>query len=278
MLPLQETDVKKLSEIKTSTSSGKRIQYRRNASTQKLEINGFDTETYHGFVFQICNSYGRELFKPTREELIEFLTYYKYENKWNFFYGLSYDVGAILKTIFGKDLKAYNIARKLEFKYGKYTFSYIPKKQLTIRNGKHHVIFGDIGQFYKTSLEKAYEATIGELPAEYKGFKMKLREGEFSKRFIGRNRKRIAWYCVQDSKFTKALAEAFISPFGKAFGFYPKRFLSEGFLAEKAVINNSISIPYFDSLPYLQQEFIYASSFAGRFELIKRGYIDEAYF
>lgn len=275
---LQETDVKKLSTIKATTYGGKRIQYRRDANTEKLEMIGFDTETYHGFVFLIRDSDGRELFNPSPEELIKFLTYYKYENKWNFFYGLSYDAGAIMKTVFGEKLNVYKNTRKLEFKHGEYTFSYIPKKQLTIQKGKHHVIFGDIAQFYNTSLERAYEATIGELPAEYKDFKMKLKDGEFSKRFIKNNRKRISWYCGQDCKFTMALAEAFINPFGEAFGFYPKHILSAGYLAEKAIINNNISIPYFDSLPYPQQEFIYASSFAGRFELIKRGHIGEAYF
>lgn len=146
------------------------------------------------------------------------------------------------RGIFGKGLNACKNTRKLVFKYGEYIFSYIPKKQLTIHKGKHYVIFGDIAQYYNTSLEKAYESTIGELPAEYKDFKMKLKDGEFSKCFIGRNRKRISWYYVQDCKFTKELAEAFINPFGKAFRFYPKRFLSAGYLAEKAVINNNVSI------------------------------------
>jgi len=43
--------------------------------------------------------------------------------------------------------------------------------------------------------------------------------------------------------------------FGKAFEFYPARWISSGYLAEKVLINHGIDVPFFRDLPYDLQEF-----------------------
>ena len=48
-------------------------------------------------------------------------------------------------------------------------------------------------------------------------------------------------------------------------------------LEEKVLINHGVEIPYFSDLPYDLQEFSWNSYFGGRFEIIQRGFIGEAW-
>ncbi|NQV39333.1 MAG: hypothetical protein HQ505_02135 [Nitrosopumilus sp.] len=55
------------------------------------------------------------------------------------------------------------------------------------------------------------------------------------------------------------------------------QWISSGYLAEKVLINHDVEIPFFRDLPYDLQEFAFNSYFGGRFELIKHGFIGEAW-
>ena len=48
-------------------------------------------------------------------------------------------------------------------------------------------------------------------------------------------------------------------------------------LAERVLISNGIDIPKFDSIPYEIQEMAFRSYYGGRFEILKRGFIGNAY-
>jgi len=84
-------------------------------------------------------------------------------------------------------------------------------------------------------------------------------------------------YCIDDCIKTKKLSEYWIKLFHNAFSFYPARWLSSGYLAEKVLINNEIDIPKFDSIPYAIQEMAYHSYYGGRFEILKRGLVGDAF-
>ena len=263
------TDYKTLSKLYT-----KKKQNRDPAHSELRPIYALDTETWQGDIFLIADSDGRYLDKITPESIISWLFYKKYEGSWCFFYNLSYDAEVILKLL-GAELYRYKSTGKLEFNFGKYRIVYYPEKCLKITTGHHSVIFYDIAQFYHSDLVTAYQNNIGELPKEYLKFKKK--RSEFSPTYYRRNTNQVRSYCISDCKYTKQLAEHWIKLFDDAFSFYPARWLSSGYLAEKVLINNKINIPKFDSIPYVIQEMAYRSYYGGRFEIIKRGLIGKAF-
>ena len=263
------TDYKTLAKLYT-----KKKQNRDPAQSELRPIYALDTETWNGDVFLIADSDGRYLDRITPESVIEWLFFKKYEGSWCFFYNLSYDVEVILKLL-GAELFRYKRTGKLEFKFGKYRIVYYPEKCLKITAGHHSVIFYDIAQFYHSGLVDAYQNNIGELSKEYLDFKKK--RSSFSPTYYRRNTNAVRQYCIDDCIKTMKLSEHWIKLFDNAFSFYPARWLSSGYLAEKVLINNKIDIPKFDSIPYAIQEMAYRSYYGGRFEILKRGFIGESY-
>ena len=270
------TKVKTLKRINT-----KLIQNRDKGDSHLRSIYGIDTETYKGNIFLIADSDGDFIDTYSKDGItidtvIKFLTRQKFETTWNFFYNLDYDATVILKLLGKEILSTYTSRKGFRFKYNQYSFYYIPKKTLRISKGKHSWAFFDIAQFYNfMPLQKAYETNIKKLPESY--LKMKGKRAEFTPRFYKRCRKQVRQYCIDDCIFTKELSENWIKLCGDAFGFYCKRYLSSGYLAEKVLINYGVQVPYFKDLPYDLQEFAYNSYFGGRFEMIQRGFIGEAY-
>jgi len=267
--PIPITDYKDLTKLWTD-----KIQNRDPARSDLRPINTLDAETRNGNIFLIADSDGRFLDKITPLSLIQFLFCKKYECSWNFFYNLGYDAEVILKAILGDSLSVYRKSRKLSFKFGNYRLMYIPDKCLRISKGHHSVVFYDIAQFYGSSLINAYQDNIGPLEQSYIDFKNKRRA--FSPRFYRRNTTAVRNYCIRDCKLTKELADRFIQLFYDTFGFYPQRWISSGYLAEKVLINNGIDFPRFDSILPEIQELAMRSYFGGRFEILKRGLIGTA--
>ena len=267
--PIPITEYKTLAKLYT-----KKKQNRDPAQSELRPIHALDTETWNGDIFLMADSDGRYLDKITPESVMEWLFYKKYEGSWCFFYNLSYDAEVILKLL-GKELNRYKRTGKLEFKFGKYRMVYYPNKCLKITAGHHSVIFYDIAQFYHSGLVDAYQNNIGELPKQY--LEIKTKRNEFSPTYYRRNTNAVRQYCIDDCVKTKKLSEHWIKLFDDAFSFYPARWLSSGYLAEKVLINHEIDIPKFDSIPYEIQEMAYRSYYGGRFEILKRGFVGEAY-
>jgi hypothetical protein len=264
------TDFKDLTKLYTE-----KHQNRDPARSDLRPIHALDTETYLGNVFLIADSDGRFLDKITADSLLDFLFSRKYEGTWNFFWNITYDAEVILKLL-GNALYAYVKTRRLSFTYKGYHVHYIPNKSLRITKGHHSVTFYDIAQFFNRSgLAKAFHENISQLPQDYLNFK--AQRSEFSPTFYRRNTTAVRNYCIDDCKYTKALAEKWISLFHSAFGFYPQRWISSGYLAEKVLINSSVFMPKFDSIPYEIQNLAMRSYFGGRFEILKRGFIGEAH-
>jgi hypothetical protein len=264
------TEYKDLRKLRTT-----RPQNRDPARSNLRTIHALDTETYQGNVFLIADSDGRFLDDISAESIIKFLFHKKYQNSWNFFYNIDYDVGVILKLL-GNELYKYKRKRKLEFEFQGYKLSYFPNKCFKIQKGHHSAVFFDIAQFYDhKGLSVSYQENIALLDPEY--LEIKSKRAEFSPTFYRRNTRRVRNYCIQDCILTKALAEHWIKLFHDAFGFYPSRWISSGYLSEKVLINNKIGIPRFDSTPYKVNELAYRCYFGGRFEMLKRGFIGTAF-
>ncbi|MDH5431231.1 MAG: DNA polymerase [Nitrosopumilus sp.] len=263
------TDFKDLSKIYTKIR-----QNRNNACSDLRKIHALDTETYNGNIFLICDSDGLFLDDITPELVINWLFSQKYQGSWNFFYNLSYDAEVILKLL-GKELFKYRTTGKLEFNFVKYRIVYYPSKCLKITAGHHSTIFYDIAQFYHSGLADAYQNNIGKLSESY--LDIKKNRSQFTLRYYNHNKKKIRNYCTTDCILTKQLAEKWVKLFHCAFSFYPAKWPSSGYLAEKVLINHGVNFPKFDTIPYLIQDLSFRSYFGGRFEMIKRGHVGESY-
>ena len=269
------SNAKELGKIRT------RKQNRDRASAVKSrKVVGVDTETdQDGNIFLIADSDGRTLEYPdiTFENVARFLMRYD-EGYYVFLHNVGFDAECILKLIPAEVLKGqYVSGGDLKFDYAGYTIHYIEKKQFSIKRGQHTVACYDTMQFYdNVRLTKAYQENIGK-PLDSKYLAMKDSRNHFSLRYFERNKKQIREYCIKDCVLAKELGEHFVSTFQKQFGFLPRRWTSSGYLAEKVLINNGISIPYFHDLPYEVQELAWQSFYGGRFELIMRGHIGKCW-
>jgi hypothetical protein len=253
----------------------KKRQFRDPARSDLRTIYALDTETYEGDIFLIADSDGQYLDRITPEAVLKFLFHKRYQNSWNFFYNLGYDAEVILKLL-GIELYRYNKTRDLTFEFDKFKINYVPSKCLKISKGHHTSSFFDISQFYNSvKLTEAYQNNIQKLDTSYLEFKSK--RNEFSPTFYRRNTSKVRDYCIKDCIYAKQLSEKWASLFHSAFSFYPQKWISSGYLAEKVLINNGIEFPKFDSILYEIQELALRSYFGGRFEMQKRGFVGTAH-
>ena len=75
-----------------------RPQNRKKVIRRFSRLNfGIDTETYQGKVKLICDSFGRKFYPQSYGELLEFLCYFQYRNKFGFFWNIKYDFESVVK-------------------------------------------------------------------------------------------------------------------------------------------------------------------------------------
>jgi len=266
-----------LTDFKNLANLQLRYQDRNEARSEVRPIYALDTETdENGNVTLIADSSGNylELDEISAENLVRFLFSKRYQGSWNFFYNITFDAEVILKT-FGKELFNYKKTRKLNFKVNGYRIEYIPQKKIAVRKGHHSSVFFDIAQYYKTSLDQAYQNNIGKLPSWYT--EIKNQRKHFTRKFYEKYSAKVKKYCIADCTFTKELTKHWIKLFKEAFNFYPQRWISSGYLAEKVLINRKIPIPKFIDTPLDIQDLAWRSYHGGRFEILKRGFIGQAY-
>jgi len=260
------TDFKDLDKIYTG-----RKQNRDKAKSDLRKVYALDTETWKGNIFLIADSDGKFLDDITPESVITFLFTKKYQGSWNFFFNLGYDAEVILKLLENK-LLSFKKNRKLRFKFKEFTLEYIPNKCLKIRKKHHSAVFYDIAQFYNgKTLSDAYQENIEKLDDEF--LEIKKKRDSFPPSYYNHNKKKVRDYCIKDCKLTKQLSEKWIQLFHDAFEFYPLKWYSSGYLAERVLINHGVAFPTFNSIPYEIQKMAYRSYVGGRFEMLKRSFI-----
>lgn len=257
-------------------------QYRRVGASELRPIVAIDTETYKGNIIVLADSAGNFIEYPniTFERVTHFL--FRHEYKWIFCWNLSYD-GDIIAKLLGDVLYKYKETKSLNFSYqdretdSTFKIRYIENKSLTISKGHHSVTIYDIAQYFdKAPLPQAYVDNIKRrLPAEY--LAMKAKRAYFTLRYYRDHKNLVRGYCIQDCVYTKALAEYFIRIFHNSYGFYPNRWLSAGYLAEKVLIANGIKVPYFHDIEYPIQKMARACFYGGRFEMHRKGFVGKAY-
>ena len=264
-------NAKDLSKIKVKK------QNRDTNAVNEVRILAADTETENGDIFLLALSNGARLEYPniTFESVARFLL--SYEGYLLFFHNLQYDAECILKLLPEESLKRYLKTKNLRFEYNGYVIRYIPKRRLTISKGRHSISCYDTAQFYDNNdFVTAYREHIGKpLPQEY--LEMKDKRKFFCSRHFQRHKKQLRRYIIQDCKLTEALAINWVETFRKQFGFVVGKWISAGYLAEKVLIRNKISIPFFHEIPYDVQDLAWMSFYGGRFELLIKGFIGECW-
>jgi hypothetical protein len=256
-------------------------QNRNKNAGERRRIVAVDTETIDGNIFLIADSENHFLDGAaiTFENVAKFLL--QHEGKWLFFYNLGYDAESILKLIPKDVLNEYRSRRgwkrQLRFEYHGIKVHYIPKKKLVIAKSNHSVTCFDIAQYYDNKpLTVAYQQNIGRpLAEEYLAMKEKRRF--FTIFYYNRHKWKVRHYCIGDCKLTAELADKWVDTFYATFGFYPRNWISSGYLAEKVLINRGIEMPFFHDFEYPVQQLARAAFYGGRFELVQRGYIGECY-
>lgn len=266
-----------ITDFKDLTKIFVKYQDRSKAKSKLRRVNALDSEIdKQGNIMVLADNSGNylEMGDITPEKVIKFLFSKRYQGSWNFFYNVTFDAEVILK-ILGDILYDYRRTRILKWNYQGYTIEYIPQKKIAIRKGRHSSVFFDIAQYYHESLDQAYLHNIGELPQWY--VELKKQRSHFTRRYCEKYHTKVRKYCIQDCIYTKQLAEHWIKVFFEAFEFYPQRFISAGYLAEKVLINKNIIIPLFGEIPFEINEFAWRSYYGARFEILKRGFIGNAH-
>lgn len=256
-------------------------QYRRVGESDLKSIVAIDTETDDGDIFLLADSDGNYLEYPdvSFENIVRFL--FRHQYKWIFCWNLGFD-GDVITKLLGDILYDYKDTKNLSFDYPgessqNYRIRYIENKALTIAKDHHSVSVYDAAQYYdKAPLQQAYIDNIRrQLPQDYA--RMKKERSHFSKRYYRDHKKQVRHYCITDCTLTKELAEHWVGTYHDAFGFYPRRWHSAGYLAEKMLIHNKINIPLFHEIEYPIQKMARACFYGGRFEILRKGFVGKAY-
>jgi len=236
-----------------------------------------DSETdKEGDMFLLADSEGNYIDNINIDTVLEFLFSKRYQGSWNFFWNLEFDARGILKLL-GDRLTQYLNKGRLEFEYRGYTITYFQKKQLDIKKGHHSALFFDMCQYYDhAKLADTYANNIRK-PFDPQYLQTKSATSEFTKREYRRNLKRIRHYCILDCQYTKELSEHFIQLIFIVAKFYPMKWHSVGYLAEKFMTKYNFPVPYFHEIPFDVQVIAWRAYSAGWFELLKRGYFEKTY-
>lgn len=242
-------------------------QYRFDKPLKK--ITGFDSEAYRsGQTFLFATSEGDVIAPP---DLFAVLVSDKYLSSNFITWNLKYESGAILKTFpvhVIRNLQLYHEAQYV-YKGEKYLLTYIPHKQLKIKQDKWHgkaVRFWDMSPFYgRVKLETAAR--------EY------LHEGKhdvdpelFTEEYVKLHFDEIAEYCVQDCVLTKKLADLWIEKFEQT-GISVTSLYSEASISFTYISRKTDIVTPYEYWDYNKKLIRYAfeSYEGGKFEILARG-------
>jgi len=211
-----------------------------------MNVIGWDTETFKGFVKLLANSNGQYIESSNTLELLDFL-FENGNNEYNVFYNINYDLGSILKQYIIDN--AEKIRKKLYedmqikrigveeaelgyiFNIDKYHIKYLSDKMFEIQKGKKIRYFWDASNFYKTgfghlTLEKASEWYLNDRKNDEELSIDRARIG-YDEGYYEANREKIIKYCVKDAELTKRLFERTIKGYSNIGLEFPHKPYSE---------------------------------------------------
>lgn len=224
-----------------------------------MDILGFDTETYHGYVKVLTSSIGRYIESDNAIELLDFLFETSGQASYNVFYNIGYDLGSIVKKFVlenGDDLHnqfyAKIQARLLgrdnreddsgySFFIGNYKIVYLTDKMFSLRKGKMTKYFWDASNFYKHGYG---HMSLGNASELYLGKQKIDKELDIDRAKIGSelgyyeaHRDDVIKYSIRDCVLTAQLFERSIIGFQKIGFIFPRRPYSEASIFKEYLKN-----------------------------------------
>lgn len=269
--------------------------------TKIPEIQGFDTEAYHGNLKVICDSTECLEYTGNKDELLSWIV--KHAEDLNFIFNLDYDFSVILKPFMPEiveDMKSKRKKKEEEIESGQYFYKgveikYISNKAFIIKNkdkhGKKKILrFYDIAQFYKD--EKGF-STLDKVSKEYLGIGKNNEELQIDRKAIGEvegyyeaHRQSIIKYCMKDAYLARELAKQKVSSIHKFLGVIPKAYYSNASISKSylELKHPDISLSYYKMLLKLPEnqrikahKIMLNSFFGGLFYVHKFGKSDNVY-
>lgn len=261
----------------------------KNRLKIKPYVIGIDTETYetNGNLICLCNSETTDVLHGTVEEQPTIEDYFFYLDNLQkgkigvifFAYNLKFDASILLKTLKLDLVKFY----EEDFVYNKdgLKVKYLNKKCLQLTKNKRSVMIFDALQYFlgagiddkgkpSSKLDNVAKAYLGE-QKEYTG---KYKNKRFPDKISDLEMELIINYCKLDCILVKKLMDIWIDSFCKNFDFYPDKYYSSGYLTVQLYKTKLDTFPAFRTIPFPVQELAYQSYFGGKFEIMKKGFME----
>lgn len=243
----------------------------KNQGFTMKENTGIDTETYKGYVKLICDDSGRSKDIDDFDDIINFLTHYRFRSSFNWFFNIKFDFESIIKYLDYGDLVT--LYKDAELQHNGYTINYLDRKFFSIHKDNNYYYFYDLYNFLDTSLNKASQKFLGDKKLSDVVDSAAL---NVDIEYWSKNYDNIVKYCIKDAELTKRLADYFWDIVYKNMEYFPKRPFSKGKIAEEYFLSKCY-IPTINNIPLKVLEYAYNSYFGGRFELLKKGIFERVY-
>lgn len=236
------------------------------------ENTGIDTETFEGKARLVCDSFGRAKLLENFDDVIAFLTYRGFKNKFNWFFNIRFDMEALIKHLPLETLRELHTVGSID--YGYYSVQYLSQKFLKIRDNirEESYCFYDINNFLSTSLNQASKEYLG----KEKYDKIDSVRLNIDIDYWKENEEEIIHYCKIDAQLTKEVADYFWNLIDEHIHFLPSAPYSKGAYSQEYFLQTT-NMPTINSLPIEVLKSAYLSYSGGRFEILKRGYFDKVY-
>jgi len=248
----------------------RQFRYKNKGFTMK-QNHGLDTETYQGYAKLICDDTGDYKVISSFDDIITFLTHFKFRDTFNWFFNVRFDFEALIKYLDYAELLCLYNDKILE--KDDYIISYIPKKFFMITDlNNHRYRFFDMYNFVDSSLNKAAELYLHDKKLD----KVDASKLNTDAQYWADNIDLIIEYCIKDANLTKRLADYFWNIVYTNMNYYPKMPYSKGRIAEEYFLGKCY-IPTINDIPVKVVNYAYNSYRGGRFELLQRGFFEKVY-
>lgn len=228
-------------------------------------IAAIDTETYHGYVKVLADSFGYHLYNPSVDDILKFLTEPRFKGHHVFAYVMEFDADAIIKMLPTENAR-------LLYKTGKtvyhgYKLQYIKKKIFVITSPEKHVTrIYDLYQYFESTLDKALQKYLNVRKTDYPHRK----ELNDNISLYEREADTIISYCLDDARQAAELGNFLQENYKAEFSFNPRNYISKASLA-KDLIRTRGYVPDIRKIPRGALKYAFYSYKGGRFEMLQRG-------
>lgn len=250
------------------------------------EVIAIDTETFEGCCKLLCrneNGNNRKknyILNPSFDECLDFLIYHiNNKNVQRFMFNIDFDIQAILKLYPYSDKLDFidklskGITMSYKNKKHTYYFTWIRSKMFQIKvkgRKKRPITFTDLYTFYNLSLGKAGKKYLKSTKDKINGNKLNT-----DLKYWKKKEKDIIKYCIKDCNLTKNLGWLLVNTI-KENGLLTPKFLVSPASISKQNFRYKNYIPSLKHTSIKVIQIAFDCYFGGRFEVFKRGFINNA--